>query len=106
MEPTVGMQDAGLTSIFIKSLTKREISNFSSLIPSIIGYLEATPLFNASISARTPTSEGSNPGTPISILINFSPVFSSISLTTLTSSLMEECPILSTGEALIESLTA
>ena len=73
MEPVTGIQDSGLISILINAFTKFDASFLSSGNPLISGYKLAMPLFRASISAWTPISEGGNPGTPISILMNSTP---------------------------------
>ncbi len=92
IEPTVGIQPSGFTSTSRNNFINLDSSFFKSSTPSIIGYFEATPLFKAAISALTPTSGGANPGTPISILINLSPVSASILLTILTISLIVAFP--------------
>ena len=78
IEPTVGMQPRGLTSMSRKARMKREASSLSGSMPYMLGYCDATPRCSASHSASTPTFSGGSPGTPISRWMNSVPVACSI----------------------------
>ncbi len=106
IDPTVGTQCTGSTSTSMNILINSAADSFRGLIPSMLGYLEATPFLSAIISASTPTKVGSRPGTPISILMNSSPEILSISLTIFTSSRMVDFPAGWIPKASITSLTS
>ena len=66
IEPTVGIQPSGATSMSRKAFRNLEASCLSGSAPSISGYCEAIPERRAAHSASMPTAEGGRPGMPIS----------------------------------------
>ena len=79
IEPTVGMQPCGAMPMSRNARMKREACSFSSGMPDMLGYCDATPCRRALHSASTPTCSGGSPGTPISRCRNSVPVsFSSM----------------------------
>ena len=74
IDPTVGMQPCGATSMSRKAFRKRAACSLSSGMPYMLGYCDATPRRRAAHSASTPMRSGGSPGTPISRCRNSAPV--------------------------------
>ena len=79
IDPTVGTQLSGLTSMPRKALTNREACCLSGVMPAILGYLFATPASRACFWASMPIRDAGSPGEPNSRCTNLRPVILSSS---------------------------